>query len=121
MRFFHVAVFGLFLPIGSSLGCGGSSVAAQSTPTAPTAESSAKASNAASTTSASTDTKPLKKAGEAGLGDRTVCPTSGEEFVVTADSPKVEYNGKTYYFCCSGCDQKFARDPKKYLEKKPDA
>ena len=62
----------------------------------------------------------LKPAGEATLGDRTKCLTSGEEFVVTADSPKVEYQGKTYYFCCSGCDHKFARDPQKYL-KKPDA
>jgi YHS domain-containing protein len=39
---------------------------------------------------------------------------------VTASSPKVEHNGKTYYFCCGGCDQKFAKDPEKYLKaKKP--
>lgn len=60
---------------------------------------------------------PVKPAGEAKIGDRTRCPTSDEEFVVTADSPKVEYNGKTYYFCCGGCDQKFARDPEKYLRR----
>ena len=41
----------------------------------------------------------------------------------TADSPKVEYKGKAYYFCCTGCDRKFERDPEKYLGagKKPDA
>lgn len=59
----------------------------------------------------------LKAAGEAKVGDRTTCPTSGEEFVVTADSPKVEHEGKTYYFCCSGCDKKFAKDPEKFLKK----
>ncbi|NUQ74082.1 MAG: YHS domain-containing protein [Polyangiaceae bacterium] len=42
---------------------------------------------------------------------------SKEEFVVNADSPKVEYEGKTYYFCCSGCDKAFQKDPKKYLSK----
>lgn len=65
---------------------------------------------------------PLKAPGEATIGDRTTCPTSGEEFTVTANSPKVEHEGKTYYFCCSGCDAKFAREPEKYLKKKkPDA
>lgn len=57
----------------------------------------------------------LKKPGEAKLGDKTKCPVSGEEFVVSENSPKVEYQGKTYYFCCSGCDKRFRADPKKYL------
>ena len=63
----------------------------------------------------------LKAVGEATIGDKTTCPTSGEEFVVTSDSPKVDYKGKTYYFCCGGCDSKFTQDPEKYLKKKPDA
>ncbi len=25
-----------------------------------------------------------------------------------------EYNRKTYYFCCSGCKQKFEKEPQKY-------
>lgn len=62
----------------------------------------------------------LKAPGEATIGDRTTCPTSGEEFVVSGDSPKYEYRGKTYYFCCSGCDATFAKDPEKFLKKKPD-
>ena len=40
---------------------------------------------------------------------------------MTSASPKVEYQGKTYYFCCGGCDSEFARDPEKYLKKRPDA
>ena len=28
---------------------------------------------------------------------------------------RVEHGGKTYYFCCGGCAQKFQQDPRKYL------
>jgi len=57
----------------------------------------------------------LKAPGEARVGERTRCPVSGEEFIVTATSPSAEYGGKTYYFCCPGCDAKFKADPGKYL------
>jgi YHS domain-containing protein len=57
----------------------------------------------------------LKAPGEAGIGDRTTCLISKEEFTVTAESPKAEYKGKTYYFCCPGCDGKFKADPAKYV------
>jgi YHS domain-containing protein len=59
----------------------------------------------------------LKAPGEATIGDRSTCPVSGEEFVIAADSPKVEHEGKTFYFCCSGCAQKFQADPAKYVKK----
>ena len=62
-------------------------------------------------------TGPMKAPGEAAVGDTTKCPVSGEEFVVTATSPKVEHNGKTYYFCCSGCEKKFQASPDKFLNK----
>jgi Cu+-exporting ATPase len=26
-----------------------------------------------------------------------------------------EHEGKTYYFCCSGCKARFEKDPEKYL------
>lgn len=59
----------------------------------------------------------IKPIGEARVGDTSKCPVSGEEFVVAADSPKVDYEGKTYYFCCGGCAKKFEADPKKFLSK----
>jgi len=59
-----------------------------------------------------------KAPGSAVVGDKTVCPISNEEFTVTSASPKVEYLGKTYYFCCPGCDTKFKEDPEKYLRRK---
>src|SRR5260370_20780831 len=30
-----------------------------------------------------------------------------------------EHAGKTYYFCCPGCQVKFSGDPAKYLQAKP--
>lgn len=60
-------------------------------------------------------TAAVKQPGEATVGDKTVCPVSKEEFTVTASSPKVDYKGKTYYFCCGGCDAKFKENPEKFL------
>lgn len=65
----------------------------------------------------SSSAKGVVPPGEAKVGDRSYCLVSKEEFVVNADSPKAEYEGKTYYFCCSGCDKAFTKDPKKYLTK----
>ena len=83
--------------------CGGNQPAAN-TP-APAAAPSASAASA------------VVAPGDAKVGDKTLCLISKEEFVVTASSPKVDYEGKTYYFCCPGCDAKFKADPKKYLAK----
>lgn len=77
----------------------------------------------ASTKSAEGGTPPaaeaaaMKKPGEAMVGDKTTCPVSGETFTVAADSPKVEHEGKTYYFCCEDCVADFQKDPAKYLAK----
>ena len=53
--------------------------------------------------------------GEVRVGDRAVCPVSGEEFIVSATSPWVEHEGRIVYFCCSECARKFAAEPAKYL------
>ena len=58
---------------------------------------------------------PAVPPGQAKVGDKTKCPVSGEEFVVRADSPKLEHAGKTYYFCCAHCVQKFKDSPDKFL------
>ena len=69
---------------------------------------------AASTTSQTSPSK-LVPPGEAKTGDRTLCPVSKEAFTVEASSPRAEYMGKTYYFCCPGCDKKFMANPQKYV------
>lgn len=61
----------------------------------------------------------LKTPGEAKIGDRSRCPVSGEEFVVEAESPHAEYEGKTYYFCCPHCVEKFKADPKRFVGASP--
>jgi YHS domain-containing protein len=58
----------------------------------------------------------LRAPGEAQVGDRTTCPVSGEEFVVSATSPWVEHEGKMYYFCCADCAHRFQAEPAKYLQ-----
>jgi YHS domain-containing protein len=57
----------------------------------------------------------IKAPGEAKIGDKTLCPVSKEEFTVTESSPKLEHDGKTYYFCCGGCSGKFKENPTKFL------
>lgn len=59
----------------------------------------------------------VKEPGEAKVGDKTRCPVSGEVFTVTAESPKVEYKGKTYFTCCDHCQKKLQSDPDKFLAK----
>jgi YHS domain-containing protein len=41
-----------------------------------------------------------------------VCPVKGNP--IEDNTPTVEFDGKTYGFCCPGCDTKFAKNPKKY-------
>lgn len=53
------------------------------------------------------------KASEAKIWNK-VCPVQGDE--VDPDAPKVEYKGKTIGFCCAGCDEKFQKDPEKYMK-----
>jgi YHS domain-containing protein len=63
-----------------------------------------------------TANKDVKKPGEAKPGDKSTCTVTGEDIDVTADSPHSEHNGKTYYFCCTGCKKKFDADPSKYTK-----
>jgi len=41
-----------------------------------------------------------------------VCPVKGNP--IEDDTPTVDYDGKSYGFCCPGCDVKFAKNPEKY-------
>ncbi len=50
------------------------------------------------------------------LGNKVVCPVSGETFNIESDSKKVSYEGKVYYFCCSDCVALFNANQKKYLQ-----
>jgi len=42
-------------------------------------------------------------------------PVCGMEVNPETAKAKVEHGGKTYYFCCGGCAQRFQADPQKYV------
>ena len=95
-----ISIFAVMLALSSlAVACGGTTPA----PTSPAAVAPASAT--------------IKPIGEARVGDTSRCPVSGEEFVVAADSPRVDHEGKTYYFCCGGCAKKFGAEPGKFLNK----
>jgi len=50
------------------------------------------------------------------LGNKVICPVSGEAFTIEPDSKKVSYEGKIYYFCRTDCAALFNADQKKYLQ-----
>lgn len=53
------------------------------------------------------------------LGNKVVCPVSKTcpNFYITHDTPKVDYQGKTYFFHCKPCVSKFKANPGRYTEK----
>lgn len=59
----------------------------------------------------------LKAPGEAQLGDSTTCAMhQGPAFTVTESTPKAEYGGRTYYFCCDHCAKRFQERPGDYVK-----
>lgn len=55
--------------------------------------------------------------GAAGSAVAVTCPVTGEKIDPATATLKTVYKGKTYYFCCSGCPEEFAKDPEKYIKK----
>lgn len=53
--------------------------------------------------------------------EKVTCPVSGKEMNKSDAAGSMEYNGKTYYFCCAGCETKFKEDPEKYTKKKEES
>ncbi len=67
----------------------------------------------------SMDGKCCNKQGNAG-GDSIVpgvltCPISGEA-IGEGQGIKFDYYGKTFTFCCEGCEAKFKKEPMKYIK-----
>jgi YHS domain-containing protein len=59
----------------------------------------------------------IKAPGEARVGERTTCAMHSDAvFTVTAATPKVEYRGRTYYFCCPECAKHFAERPGDFVK-----
>jgi YHS domain-containing protein len=101
----RVATYLSLVAAAALTACGGSQAPV---PAAPAASDAVPAASAPAA-------QDVKAPGEAKVGDKTTCPVMKHPFVVTESSPKFEYEGKTYYFCCPGCIERFKADPKKYL------
>jgi YHS domain-containing protein len=43
-------------------------------------------------------------------------PVCGMEVDESESDLKIDYNGKTYYFCNIACKQSFEKNPKDYIE-----
>ncbi len=50
--------------------------------------------------------------------ETVTCPVSGKVMKISEAKATVEYQGKTHYFCCQGCKEKFVQEPEKYIQKK---
>ena len=50
--------------------------------------------------------------------EKVVCPVTGETIMKSEAKGSYEFEGKTYYFCCESCKDKFVKDPNAYLKKK---
>jgi len=49
------------------------------------------------------------------LADRQTDPVCGMKVSGNTAAAKVDFQGKTYYFCAEGCRKAFEADPQKYL------
>lgn len=67
----------------------------------------------------SLDGRPVVLNHEAKPGDVTTCPYSGRKFVVEADSPRLEYQGRSYVLCSEKARDAVAADPAKYIAPDP--
>ena len=47
--------------------------------------------------------------------EKVQCPVMKTWILQSEAADKTEYNGKTYYFCCDGCKEKFLAEPEKYI------
>lgn len=45
----------------------------------------------------------------------TIDPVCGMQVDEQQATEKSEYQGKTYYFCSTGCKRQFDKDPERYL------
>ncbi len=51
------------------------------------------------------------------MSDRVMDPVCGMEISKEAAAAKIEYKGKTFYFCTPSCKEKFEAEPDKFSQK----
>jgi YHS domain-containing protein len=63
--------------------------------------------SAGEATFAATDVDRILVAGRGPLPKEATCPVSGQKVHPNASTRWTVYKGKTYYFCCAGCEPRF--------------
>ncbi len=56
---------------------------------------------------------------DAGARGRVKDPVCGMSVDPAVAKHKAEFSGRTYFFCCAGCREKFVADPQRYVGEKP--
>jgi YHS domain-containing protein len=56
----------------------------------------------------------VRQPNRAEIGMPVNCPVMNSRLEVKKDTPVIDYNGKSYYFCCQQCVDDFRKDPDKY-------
>jgi len=59
--------------------------------------------------------KPAASAAPNVIQKDTKDPICGMTVEKSKAKHKTEFEGKTFYFCCAGCKQKFEQSPERYL------
>jgi YHS domain-containing protein len=57
---------------------------------------------------------PLRGPTKDEIGKSETCPVSKLKFQVSSETPIIDYEGKSYYFCCTSCIGEFKKNPDKY-------
>ncbi|HAM52115.1 MAG TPA: hypothetical protein DCP92_16030 [Nitrospiraceae bacterium] len=58
----------------------------------------------------------VRQATQSEIGKTATCPVMHSTFKVAKGTKAIDYKGKSYYFCCSGCIDDFKKNPDKYAK-----
>jgi YHS domain-containing protein len=48
------------------------------------------------------------------IGKEAKCAVMNHTFEIKANTPVIDYHGKSFYFCCEGCPAEFKQNPGRY-------
>ncbi|MBP6715689.1 MAG: YHS domain-containing protein [Acidobacteria bacterium] len=48
------------------------------------------------------------------MAQTATCPVCGMSVDVNKDTPRSEYEGQTYFFCCTECKETFDKQPENF-------
>ena len=55
-----------------------------------------------------------RKATPEEIGKEARCAVMNHKIIISANTPVIDYHGKSFYFCCPGCPPEFKKNPEKY-------